>query len=634
MPATEGLPGNMGQSLRVLIVEDQASDADLMIHELERAGFNPTWERVDTEAGFRQALEPGIDVILADYNLPQFTAPRALEVLNASGLRIPFIVVTGSISEEVAVECMKNGAADYLLKDRLARLGPAVNQALESHRLARARAAAEAERDRLARVLESTTDLVGMADRDGRSLYMNRAGQAMLGLEPGAHAGRTIRDFHTEAVWDLVENEAIPHAIEHGVWNGETEFVASDGSRIPVLQVILAHYTAEGSLEFLSTIARDISNLKAYQHRIREQLQRLRALRAIDLAITASLDPRLTFEVLLDQLTSVLKVDAAAILLFDPEGQTLNYAAGRGFNTPALQHSHLRLGEGQAGRAALAREPVHILRLQDHEEAFSRSPLVAAEGFVSYFAVPLVAKGQVKGVLELFHRSVLDPNDDWTEFLEALAGQAAIAIDNARLFDNLQRVNVELMHAYDETIEGWARALELRNIEIEGHARRVTDLTSRLARRLGIPEGELSHMRRGALLHDIGKMAIPDHILLKPDALTEDEWVVMREHPAYAFEMLSPIEFLRSTLDIPYAHHEKWDGSGYPRGLKAAQIPRAARIFAVVDVWDALTSDRPYRSAWPEHKALDYLRQQADTHFDPVIATEFLTMVEAGELDT
>ena len=620
------------RSITVLIVEDLLSDAELMVHELMGAGFELAWERVETETGFEQALSPDIDIILADYNLPQFNAPQALEALKKRGLPIPFIVVTGSISEEVAVECMKNGAADYLLKDRLARLGPAVKQALEGQDVARARQAAEAERDRLARILESTTDLVGMSDPEGHSLYINSAGQSMLGMAPGAHAGRPIREFHPPASWDRLENEAIPHAIEHGVWSGETEFLTQQGARIPVLQVVLAHYDRQRSVEFLSTIARDISDIKAFELRTHVQLQRLRALRAIDLAITASLDPRLTFEVLLDQLTTVLSVDAAAILLFDPDGQTLNYAAGRGFKSPALQHSHLRLGEGQAGRAALSREPLHILRLAEHEDAFARAPLIQAEGFVSYFAVPLVAKGQVKGVLELFHRSLLDPNDDWTEFLEALAGQAAIAIDNARLFDNLQRVNVELMHAYDETIEGWARALELRDIEIEGHARRVTNFTARLARRLGISEGDLSHMRRGALLHDIGKMAIPDHILLKPDTLDDAEWEIMRKHPAYAFEMLSPIEFLRPALDIPYAHHEKWDGTGYPRGLRADQIPRAARVFAVVDVWDALTSDRPYRPAWKAQKALDFLQEQAGTHFDPVIVPEFLAMVEAGEL--
>jgi len=183
---------------------------------------------------------------------------------------------------------------------------------------------------------------------------------------------------------------------------------------------------------------------------------------------------------------------------------------------------------------------------------------------------------------------------------------------------------VELAVAYDTTIEGWARALELRDQEAEGHSQRVTELALRLARAMGISEEYLVLFRRGALLHDIGKMGIPDVILLKPDALTEEEWTIMRKHPIYAYDMLSPIAYLRPALDIPYCHHEKWDGTGYPRGLKGDQIPLAARIFAVVDVWDALRSDRPYRAAWPEEEVWEYIREQSGKHFDPQVVEAFL----------
>ena len=190
------------------------------------------------------------------------------------------------------------------------------------------------------------------------------------------------------------------------------------------------------------------------------------------------------------------------------------------------------------------------------------------------------------------------------EFLETLAGQVTIAIDNSQLFTNLQRSNLELSLAYDATIEGWSRALDMRDTVTEGHTKRVTEMALNLARMMGMCESDLVHMRRGILLHDMGKMGIPDTILLKPDALTEEEWKIMHMHPQYAFEMLAPISYLRPALDIPGSHHEKWDGTGYPRGLKGEQIPLAARIFTVVDVYDALTSDRPYRKAWPKEKAI------------------------------
>ena len=170
-----------------------------------------------------------------------------------------------------------------------------------------------------------------------------------------------------------------------------------------------------------------------------------------------------------------------------------------------------------------------------------------------------------------------------------------MAIDNLSLFDHLQRSNAALALAYDATLEGWSRALDLRDKETEGHTQRVTEITERLASMLNIDDATIIHLRRGALLHDIGKMGIPDSILLKPETLTEEEWAIMRKHPQYAYEMLSMIDYLRPALDIPYCHHERWDGKGYPRGLKGEEIPLAARIFSVVDVWDALTSNRPYR---------------------------------------
>jgi len=225
----------------------------------------------------------------------------------------------------------------------------------------------------------------------------------------------------------------------------------------------------------------------------------------------------------------------------------------------------------------------------------------------------------------------LEPDDEWLGFLQTLAGQAAIAIDNATLFENLQRSNTDLILAYDTTLEGWSAALDLRDKETEGHTQRVTVLTVKLAESMGFNPSELVQVRRGALLHDIGKMGVPDRILLKPDKLTDDEWVIMRMHPTYAYQMLKPISYLRQALDIPYGHHEKWDGSGYPRGLKGENIPLAARIFAIVDIYDALTSDRPYRKSWGQGKTLEYIRELSGTHLDPQVVAAFLKTIDKDE---
>jgi putative nucleotidyltransferase with HDIG domain len=285
------------------------------------------------------------------------------------------------------------------------------------------------------------------------------------------------------------------------------------------------------------------------------------------------------------------------------------------------------LGEGHAGRVALEQRLISVHDLRKEIKTFVRADLLAGEEFDCYHGVPLITKGQIKGVLEVFLRSHCTVDAEWLHFLETLAGQVAIAVDNASLFADLQHSNTELFNAFDSTIEGWSRALDLRDKETENHTQRVTDMTLKVARAAGITEAELVHVRRGALLHDIGKMGVPDNILLKPDKLTDEEWVAMRKHPTFAFELLSPIAFLHSALDIPYCHHEKWDGSGYPRGLKGEQIPLAARLFAVVDVWDALRSDRPYRAAWPEEKVREHIRSLAGTHFDPKAVELFLKMM-------
>ena len=255
-----------------------------------------------------------------------------------------------------------------------------------------------------------------------------------------------------------------------------------------------------------------------------------------------------------------------------------------------------------------------------------RADIFIGEGFATYSAVPLIAKGEVKGVLEVYQRSPSTKGTEWVEFLETLAGQVTIAIDNSQLFTNLQRSNLELSLAYDATIEGWSRALDMRDSVTEGHTKRVTEMALRLARIMGMSESDLVHMRRGILLHDMGKMGIPDAILLKPDALTEEEWKTMHMHPQYPFEMLAPTSYLRPALDIPGSHHEKWDGTGYPRELKGEQIPLAARIFAVVDVYDALTSDRPYRKAWPKEKAIQYILDEKGKFFDPRVVDIFMSL--------
>jgi putative nucleotidyltransferase with HDIG domain len=406
--------------------------------------------------------------------------------------------------------------------------------------------------------------------------------------------------------------------------SGETLWVRISGA--PVLDT-------QGNVIGSIGINTDITKHKQAEEEIRLQLNRLASLRKIDEAISGTLDINLTLNVILEQVISQLGVDAADILLYDPATDFLQYAAGLGFRTNDLQHTRLPLGKSYAGRVAMQQQMLHITGLQARKTDSLRLYTFAQEGFVSYMGIPLVAKDKIQGVLEIFYRRTFEAKPEWINFLETLAGQAAIAIDNATLFKNLRLSNIQLSEAYDATIEGWSRAIELRDEETNHHTRRVTKMTEKLARAMGIDAAGLMHIRHGALLHDIGKIGVPDGILLKPGPLNEAEWAIMRDHPQYAYDLLSGIAYLKPALDIPYCHHEKWDGTGYPRGLKGEEIPLAARIFAVVDVWDALRSERPYRSAWPEEKVLAHIRSLAGTHFDPQAVEVFLRVLDEEEIE-
>jgi response regulator RpfG family c-di-GMP phosphodiesterase len=375
-------------------------------------------------------------------------------------------------------------------------------------------------------------------------------------------------------------------------------------------------------------IVRDITSKKASENQIKKNLEQFRALHTIDMTITASLDLQYTLSVFLEQVVNLLKVDAADILLLNPHSLDLEFKAGIGLNAQATRRRKETANSGSATAVISLKKTIALSESEVDSAPISKYPFLKQENIKSYIVIPLSAKGKLKGVLEIFHRSPLKKDQDWLDFLELLAGQAAIAIDNAAMFDDLQTSHDDLVRSYNTTIEGWSRALDYRDKETEGHSRRVTELTLEMAKSMGIRESELVHIKRGALLHDIGKLGVPDSILLKPGKLTEEEWVIMKNHANIAYELLFPIAYLRPAIDIPYCHHERWDGTGYPRGLKGEQIPLAARIFAIIDVWDALRSDRPYRDAWPEEKVIAHLKQQAGTHFDPEVVDAFLQLIK------
>lgn len=450
-------------------------------------------------------------------------------------------------------------------------------------------------------------------------------------------AGYILKSERPYFVLDFSNDETIPEnnrvSYPKG-WSGAGIPIRTSTEMIGVFIAAVRHPRQFSRNEFnlLETIAEMAGNAihraRLYTH-IEQQVDRLTALRDVDIAISSSFDLRTTLDVIIDHVVNQLKVDAARILLYNPYTQTLDLSVARGFRSISKQDLHQRLPQSLAGNSALENR---MIVLPDIRESDAVPENFRQEEFLSYFNVPLNAKGQLKGILEVFMRQVFSPAPDWLEFLSSLGGQTAIAIDNAQLFTNLQRSNVELELAYDTTLEGWGKALEIRDQETEGHTQRVSEMTLKLARRLGFDGDDLIQIRRGALLHDIGKMGIPDEILRKPGTLSEQEWVIMRKHVDFAYALLNPIDFLQKALDIPYCHHERWNGNGYPRGLKGEEIPISARIFALIDVWDALLSDRPYRSAWARDKVIEYIKDQSGIQFDPKLTEIFMELVETGEM--
>src|SRR5258706_5543116 len=453
--------------LQVLVLEDRPVDAELILHELKRSGYNYVSKRVDTQADYLRAIEEIPDIILADYRLPQITAMQALHLLEERGLDIPFVVVTGTTSEEAAVETMKHGAADYLLKDRLGRLAQAVERALQQKRLRDEKRESEQalrlSEDKFSKAFRISPDAISIARlSDGQYIEVNEGFSRLTGFSPEEVIGKNTLSFN--------------------IW----------------------------------------ANL--------EESQRF---------------------------------------------STLMQTAGE---------------------------------ISNMEGVFKREGVGVWIGLVS---ARIIEVGNEPSIISV----ICDITERKRAELE------------------LQRAHHDLAEAYDATIEGWSHVLDLRDKETEGHTQRVTEMTIRLARALNVPEENIVHIRRGALLHDIGKMAIRDDILQKPGPLTDEEWKEMRQHPEFAYQMLYPIAYLRPALEIPYCHHEHWDGSGYPRNLKGEEIPLAARIFTIVDVWDALLSNRPYRRGCTEESVLEYIQKHSGVYFDPLLVEAFLDLYHKGVFD-
>jgi HD-GYP domain-containing protein (c-di-GMP phosphodiesterase class II) len=357
------------------------------------------------------------------------------------------------------------------------------------------------------------------------------------------------------------------------------------------------------------------------------QTKKMQAEFSINRILQSGLNLRDTLQAIFGILSDLVEIDGAIVLKYNAASQQFNLLASHGLDGRALAKIHLYIENGLTKRVIKERKFVRTEDMLDAEPNENYVNLLFQEGFHAHTTTPLINHRDLLGVLEIFWRET-QHIDAWKlEILQMFGESITFAMEHSIVVEDLKRRNNEFSSTYTATIAGLSRALELRDLETEGHTRRVSALTLRLAEHVQIPPDQRASIQQGALLHDIGKLGIPDAILLKPGSLTPQEWKVMQQHPLYAYNILAPIINLRQALDIPLYHHEHWDGSGYPYGLKGEQIPLSARLFAIVDVYDALTSDRPYRSAWTRSQAIEYLREQSGQLFDPQVVTYFLEMV-------
>jgi putative nucleotidyltransferase with HDIG domain/PAS domain S-box-containing protein len=634
---------------RILIVEDEEGLVIHMTFLLKRMNCVALDAVAYGEQAVERAGECHPDLILMDISLAgQMDGIEAAQLIRER-YNIPVIFLTALSQNETIHSAQGTQPYAYLVKPvKEADLRAAIEIAIYKHQM-EARLMESEQRYRLlfekmgsgSALSEVICDAAGQP-MDSRFLAINPAFAAMTGTRPENLVGRTRReawpDFAGEQLHILLDRVALKGENIHfeyflpnlNRYLNVSAYSPKHGQFAMVVEDITERRRAELALR------ESEENLRASYSRQEQNLRRMNILRNIDQAITTHTDYSNMAEAILSDIASPGEVDAAVLFVPNPPSSgrvrgtgplgVLRLAGSAGLPETVIDSALFNWLTQMANQVYHNCLPIYITDMLQ-ETPPGAEALNRVAGFQICAALPLVARRQVKGVLLFFIRHNASVDNDWKPFLQSLALQTAIGMDHVDMLEHLKRSHRELALAYDETIKGWAQALELREKEDRGHAERVSGLTVRLASQLGINGEALDHIRRGAFLHDIGKMAVPDNIVYKTGPLNSEEWGIMRQHPYEGFRMLSGISYLEKALDVVYCHHEKWDGSGYPRGLKGDGIPLMARIFAVVDVWDALTNNRPYRTAWTNEEVRAYMGDQSAKQFDPHVLEVFLQMV-------
>lgn len=613
--------------LRVLIVEDQQAHAELMLRELRRSGFAPEWQRVETEAAYLEHLAAPPELILADYSLPQFGAARALELLQGRGLVIPFIVVSATIGEEVAVDLMRHGATDYLLKDRLARLGQAVEGALDRQRLRREKERADEDlrvsEARYRSLFEGVPVGLYRSTPSGKLLDANPAFLQMLGYpdRETLMSEKAVSLYVDPAVrkrWvALLESEGV-------VTDFESQLRRHDGVLIWVRANARVVRDAAGQTVYVEGAIVDITERRRVEEETRRRTAELEVFYEVSRQLRKARSAEEMYPILVEQAMRILRADHGALVFLNADRRVFTrlYTTGLMEETPGSTFPVAGSPSGHVVEAGTAYVTADIGR-----EALPSWLQPPAQILGPVMIVPVRSEREIVGTMGLARAKqphALPFTDAEVRLLEGIAEIGGTAIRRARLHQNLEQ-------AYIQMVLSLARTVDARDSYTGTHSEQLAVWAETVARALGCSEDEVQDIRWGALLHDIGKIGVPDGILRKPGPLTDEEWAVMREHPATGEKILLPVDRMRTVARLVRHHQERWDGKGYPDGLTGEEIPLGARILAVVDTYGAMTDTRTYREGRSSEEALAELRRCAGTHFDTRVVDIFCEMISRAK---
>lgn len=615
--------------LRILHLEDSRKDAEIIRARLIDAGLSMQMDWAANKQEFTAFLQRGeYDLVLADYQLPDFDAPAALLLTKSLCPDIPFIAVTGAVGDEKAIELLKQGATDYVLKDRLVKLPQAIERALievsEHKALDRLNLQLRESEAKYRSLFEAIPNPFFYKDCDGRYLGCNIAFERYLGKCKEEIVGRTVYDIAPKEIADtyLAADKAL---FDHpGTQVYEAKVRWADGSLRDVILHKATFIQADGSIGGIAGLILDITERKRTEDMLRQANRALNTLSAANLALVLAPSE----DELLRMVTSVIVEKggyAMAVVGYaedDPE-KSISFMAWAGAKeshySEAGRPTWIDTEQGQFPIARAIRSgTLQICRDIASDTGFKLwRDSALARGYRSNIVLPLVGGGKTFGGLSIYSSAADAFDEEEVQLLGELASDLAYGIITLRARIEHQQHATLLRQALEQSIQAIASTVEARDLYTAGHERRVGELATAIAREMGLPEEQINGILFASIIHDLGKISVPSEILSKPGKLTDIEFMLVKAHPQAGYNILKNVKFPWPIADIVLQHHERMDGSGYPQGLKGGQILLEARVIAVADVMEAMSSHRPYRPGLGIDAALEEIERHRGVQYDP-----------------